>query len=160
VVPDIILEAWNSLKDINIWIRIGLSAIFLILLVVLSLWQRTDLEGKLLWSFFRGMIQVIIFGLILGVLFALEKIWVLYLVLLFMCLFAAYTNYQSYPYPRVFLISLLAITSTSLAIMTLAIYSGSFAFFEGIIPEMKGEYIIPMGSMVIAFAMRVSGIAL
>ncbi len=160
VVPDIILEAWDSLKDINIWIRIGLSAIFLLILVALSFWQRTNLETKLLWSFFRGMIQVILFGLILDALFALEKIWVLYLVLLFMCLFAAFTNYQSYPYPKVFLINLFAITSTSIAIMTFAIYSGSFEFFEGIIPEMTGEYIIPMGSMVIAFAMRITGIAL
>ncbi|NHJ49260.1 MAG: ABC transporter permease [Asgard group archaeon] len=160
VVPDIILEAWLSLQELDIWIRLGLSAIFLVLLLILSFWQRTNLEGKLLWSFLRGIIQVIIFGLVLGVLFALEKMWVLYLVLLVMCLFAAFTNYQSYPYPRVFLISLLSITSTSLAIMTLAIYSGSFSFFEGIIPEMNGEYIIPMGSMVIAFAMRVSGIAL
>ncbi|NHK31798.1 MAG: ABC transporter permease [Asgard group archaeon] len=160
MVPDIIQEAWDSLRDINIWIRLGLSAIFLIILVILSLWQRTNLEGKLLWSFLRGMIQVIIFGLILNALFALEKMWVLYLVLLLMCLFAAFTNYQSYPYPRVFLISLFAITSTSIVIMTLAIYSGSFEFFEGIIPEMTGEYIIPMGSMVIAFAMRISGIAL
>jgi putative ABC transport system permease protein len=160
MVPDALIDAWNSLKDLNLWIRLALSAIFLILLVALALWQKTNLEGKILVSFFRGVIQVIIFGLILGTLFALDKIWIIYLILIFMCLFAAFTNYQTYPYPRVFLISLLAITTTSLAIMTLAIYLGPFGSFEGLIEERNGQFIIPMGSMVIAFAMRISGIAL
>jgi len=85
-----------------------------------------------------------------------------------MCVFAAFTNYQSYPYPKMFLIGLLAITSSTMFVMSIVIFSGAiFAaipnlpfVIEGIIPyPPTGEYVIPMGSMVISSAMRMSGIA-
>jgi uncharacterized protein (TIGR00245 family) len=84
-----------------------------------------------------------------------------------MCLFAAFTNARSYPYPRMFLIGFFAITSSSLVIMTLVMFSYIVPGFDGIIPNetgtitgLTGEYVIPIGSMVISFAMRVSGIAI
>lgn len=165
MVSEIFTEILNELKNVNIWIRIGLSAVFLVILIVLSLWQNTNLEGKLLWSFFRGFIQIIVFGAFLTLIFELERLWILYLILLGMCLFAAFTNYRTYPYPKIFIINFMAITITSLVIMSFVIATSYItlipgASFEGIIPEAIGEYIIPMGSMVIAFAMRESGIAL
>ncbi len=161
----ILLDIWDSLKHANIWIRIALAFVLLIVLIGLSFWQKTKLESKLIWSFLRGTIQIVLFGSILGLIFGIRKLWMLYLILFLMCLFAAYTNARSYPYPRMFLIGFFAITSSSIVIMTLVMFSYIIPGFEGIIPldpvtlELTGEYVIPIGSMVIAFAMRVSGIA-
>jgi len=172
---EILNAIWQSLQDIwvtlkvpNIWIRIGLSVILLIMLIGLSLWQKTSFESKLVWSFLRGFIQVVLFGSFLTLIFGIEKIWIQFLILLLMCVFAAFTNYQSYPYPKMFLIGLLAITSSTMFVMSIVIFSGAiFAaipnlpfVIEGIIPyPPTGEYVIPMGSMVISSAMRMSGIA-
>jgi len=160
---------WVTLKEPNIWIRIGLSVILLIMLIGLSLWQKTSFESKLVWSFLRGFIQIVLFGSFLTLIFGIEKIWMQFLILLLMCVFAAFTNYQSYPYPKMFLIGLLAISSSSMFVMSIVIFSGAifaaipnlpFAI-EGIIPyPPTGEFVIPMGSMVISSAMRMSCIAL
>ncbi|NHJ31218.1 MAG: ABC transporter permease [Asgard group archaeon] len=167
MVPQILKDIWDVLtNDPNIWIRIGLAFALLIVLIGLSLWQKTRLESKLVWSFLRGTLQIIIFGSILGLIFGVKRIWLLYLILFLMCLFAAFTNATSYPYPGIFLISFFAITVSSLVIMTLVMFSYVIPNFDGIIPNetgtiagLTGEYVIPIGSMVISFAMRVSGIA-
>lgn len=167
MVPQFLNDIWDALtNDVNIWIRIALAFALLIVLIGLSFWQKTRLESKLIWSFLRGTIQVIIFGSILGLIFGVRKIWMLYLILFLMCLFAAFTNARSYPYPGMFLIGFFAITVSSLVIMTLVMFSYTIPKFDGIIPNetgtitgLTGEYVIPIGSMVISFAMRVSGIA-
>jgi len=165
MVSQILIDIWESLKLPNIWIRIALSFVLLILLIGISIWQKTKLESKLIFSFLRGTIQVVLFGSILGLIFGVQKLWLLYIILFLMCLFAAFTNARSYPYPRMFLIGFFAITSSSIIIMTLVMFSFIIPGFEGIIPldpvtlKLTGEYVIPIGSMVIAFAMRVSGIA-
>jgi len=166
MVPQFLIDIWDSLSQTSIWIRIGLAFILLVVLIGLSFWQKTKLESKLFWSFLRGTIQIVLFGSILGLIFGVRKIWMLYLILFFMCLFAGFTNARSYPYPRMFLIGFFAITSSSLVIMTLVMFSYVVPGFDGIIPNetgtiagLTGEYVIPIGSMVISFAMRVSGIA-
>ncbi len=166
MVSQTLIDIWNSLRQANIWIRIALAFILLLVLISLSFWQKTKLESKLIWSFLRGTIQIVLFGSILSLIFGIRKLWMLYLILFLMCLFAAFTNARSYPYPRLFLIGFIAITSSSIVIMTLVMFSYIFPGFEGIIPldpdtlELTGEYVIPIGSMVISFAMRVSGIAI
>ncbi|NPE07731.1 MAG: ABC transporter permease [Asgard group archaeon] len=164
--PQFLIDIWDSLRQVNIWIRIGLAFILLVVLIGLSFWQKTKLESKFIWSFLRGTIQVVLFGSILGLIFGIRKLWILYFILFLMCLFAGFTNARSYPYQRMFLIGFLAITSSSLVIMTLVMFSYVIPGFDGIIPNetgtitgLTGEYVIPIGSMVISFAMRVSGIA-
>ncbi|MCK5183372.1 MAG: ABC transporter permease [Candidatus Heimdallarchaeota archaeon] len=166
MVSQTLIDIWNSLRQANIWIRIALAFILLLVLISLSFWQKTKLELKLIWSFLRGTIQIVLFGSILSLIFGIRKLWMLYLILFLMCLFAAFTNARSYPYSRLFLIGFIAITSSSIVIMTLVMFSYIIPGFEGIIPldpdtlELTGEYVIPIGSMVISFAMRVSGIAI
>ena len=58
----ILLDIWDSLKHANIWIRIALAFVLLIVLIGLSFWQKTKLESKLIWSFLRGTIQIVLFG--------------------------------------------------------------------------------------------------
>lgn len=166
-IPEFFEEIITALTNPDIWIRLGLASILLVILIILSIYQKTDLESKIIWSFLRGLAQIILLGSVLLIIFGIDQIWLLYLILLFMCLFAAYTNSRSYPYPNVFWINFLAITSSTMAIMTFAIFSKEIPNFNGIIYQTSdtgvssyGSYIIPVGSMTIFFAMRESGIAM
>jgi putative ABC transport system permease protein len=154
------INLWETITQLNILVRIALSAVLLIVILALSFWQNINMEKMFIWSFFRGFIQIILLGSILELVFELDKIWLLIIVLLIMCLFAAFTTSRKYPYPKIFPIMLVAITSSSLLIMTFVMLSGLFIpVFEGIIPYPPvGEYVIPMGSMVISNTMGISGI--
>lgn len=170
---EIFVDIWTSISQLDIIIRIGLSCVMLILLVALSLWQRINMETMFLWSFFRGFIQIILMGSILTLIFDISKAWLLYIVLVLMCMFAAFTISRRYRYPKMFLIELLAITSSSILILTIVMFSGQIPGFIGIIPypedyvftwsnilPVKGEYVIPMGSMVISNTMVITSIVL
>jgi putative ABC transport system permease protein len=164
---NVLNEIFLTLGNPNIWIRLALASILLIVLIIFSLWQNTNLEKKIIWSFLRGLIQIMLLGSILLLIFGIDEIWLLYIILLFMCFFAAYTNWRSYPYPKIFTMNFIAITLSVMIIMTFALFSSSIPNFDGIIYQPNhtsgislGSYVIPVGSMVIFFAMRESGVAL
>jgi putative ABC transport system permease protein len=161
---DIFSEIVLTLSNPNIWIRLALASILLVVLILFSLWQKTYLERKIFWSFLRGLVQIVLLGSILLLIFGINEIWLLYLILLFMSFFAAYTNWRSYPYPRIFACNFIAITLSVMIIMTFAIFSSAIPNFEGIIyhptESALGSFVIPVGSMVVFFAMRESGVAL
>jgi putative ABC transport system permease protein len=132
--------------------RITLSAILLALLLILSFWQKIRLEKLILVSFLRGLIQIVLMASFLVIIFALETLWLLYSILLFMCVFAALTANQRLGRSGMLKIEILAITPASLLIMSLVVTLG-------IIPP-EGAYIIPMGGMVISNVMVISLIVL
>ena len=70
MVSQTLIDIWNSLRQANIWIRIALAFILLLVLISLSFWQKTKLESKLIWSFLRGTIQIVLFGSILSLIFS------------------------------------------------------------------------------------------
>ncbi len=158
---DIFNDIWATLSNVDILIRIALSSVMLLIIIILSLWQRVGMETMFLWSFFRGFIQIVLMGSILTLIFDISRIWLLYIVLISMCLFAAFSISRRYRYPKMFLIEFLAITSSSMFILTFVMFSGVPAIFEGIIPyPPQGEFIIPMGSMVISNTMVITSIVL
>ncbi|MFX1534623.1 MAG: ABC transporter permease [Promethearchaeota archaeon] len=137
---------------VDVFRRIVLSMILLAVLVVLSLWQRIQMEKSFIVSVIRGIIQIVIMALFLIVIFRLQELLLLYGVMLFMCLFAAFTANQRVKYPGMFGLLLFTITVSGLPIMTLVIVTG-------IIPPI-GEFIIPMGGMVISNVMVILLISL
>jgi putative ABC transport system permease protein len=166
-VIDILNDIVFTLTDPDIWIRLALASILLVILIIFSLWQNTKLERKIIWSFFRGLIQIMLLGSILLLIFGIDELWLLYIILLFMCFFAAYTNWRSYPYPKIFRYNFIAILTSVMTIMTFALLSSLIPNFDGIIYQPTGSagsslgsFVIPVGSMVIFFAMRESGVAL
>ena len=163
----IINEIIATLSNPNIWIRLALASILLVILIGFSLWQNTNLEKKIIWSFLRGLIQIILLGSVLLLIFGIDELWLLYIILLLMCFFAAYTNWRSYPYPKIFTMNFTAITLSVMTIMTFALLSSLIPNFDGILYQPTeslesslGSFVIPVGSMVIFFAMRESGVAL
>lgn len=134
--------------------RIIVSAVLLAILIGLSYWQRIELEKIFLFSFIRGLIQIVLMAFILVIIFELRNIVVLFSVLLLMCYFAAYTAKQRYHYGtiNIFKIEMIAITVGGLSIMLMVT-------LIGIIPA-EGVYIIPMGGMVISNTMVITNIAI
>ena len=162
----IIDEIFSNLTNPDLWIRLAFASVMVIVLICLSIWKNTKLEKKIIWSFSRGLVQIVLLGSILLLIFGIDQLWLLYSILFFMCIFAAYTNYKSYPYPKIFRINLIGITFSSMLIMTFVIFSGAIPNFNGIIYQASnsqstlGSFIIPIGSMTIFFAMRETGLTL
>ncbi|MFW9903740.1 MAG: ABC transporter permease [Candidatus Thorarchaeota archaeon] len=142
-------------------VRIAFSILLLTLIVVLAYWQKLYLERVFIWSFARGFVQILLMASILIIIFELRDIIILYGVLLFMCIFAAYTAKNRFPYPNIFKLEFIAITTASISVMVLVtsplIMIGSTPIS---IIERQGTYIIPMGGMVIANVMVMTTIVL
>ncbi len=132
--------------------RIILSLILLAIMLGLSRWQHTDLEGSFIYGFIRGLVQIVLLGFILVIIFSLQSLLLLYIILSLMIVFAAASTRRTHKYPKVFEIELAGIAVASYTIMTIVIVLG-------IIP-VKGEYVIPLGGMVISNSMALSLIAM
>jgi len=149
---DVFMALPDQTLIIEVINRLIVSAILLLTIIVLSYWQKIRMEKMFFFSFLRGLIQILLMAMVLIVIFSLTDIAILFAALLFMCIFAAYTSKRRFPYKHIFRIELIAITAGSMSIMIIAIVFG-------IIP-LQGEYIIPMGGMVIANVMVMTGIIL
>ena len=132
--------------------RIIVSSILFVLLIILSFWQKLKMERMIISSFIRGFCQLLLLSLILIIIFSLENLVLIFSVLLMMCLFAAFTTKQRYPYPKIFMIETFAISFGSLSVISLVLALK-------IIPD-KGSFIIPMGGMVIANVMVMTTIVI
>lgn len=151
----------NILSQTDILLRISISSILLLLLLFLSLWTEIDMEETFVWSFLRGFLQILLVGSILLLIFGFQQLWFLYLVLLTMCIFASYSLSRRFPYPFIFPIVLVGIITSSLGVMSFVMFTGLIPHFAGIIPyPPTGEYVITMGSTVIANTMSITIIVL
>jgi putative ABC transport system permease protein len=110
------------------------------------------MEKIFIWSFTRGFVQILLMASVLIFIFELRDMLILYGVLLFMCVFAAYTAKNRFPYPNIFKLELIAITTGSIIVMVIVTTLP--------IIEREGTYIIPMGGMVIANVMVMTTIVL
>ncbi|TFF91523.1 iron export ABC transporter permease subunit FetB [Candidatus Thorarchaeota archaeon] len=148
---DAIMAFWNSIPA-EVQTTLGRYLIALILLAVLifaSRWQGIGIADKLVIGTIRGTIQIILMGLILLYIFALRNLVIIFGVLTFMAFFAAHTvrgNLEDIP--GVFKATLPGVTVGPLSVMFITVLLG--------IIEPIGEYIIPMGGMVIGNSMTLS----
>ncbi|MFX0125940.1 MAG: ABC transporter permease [Candidatus Hodarchaeota archaeon] len=132
--------------------RIVISILLLSLIVLLSYWQKIKMEKAIIWSFTRGFVQILLMATALIIIFELKEMLILYGVLLFMCVFAAYTAKNRFPYPNIFKLELIAITTGSIIVMVIVTALP--------IIKREGTYIIPMGGMVVANVMVMTTIVL
>ena len=136
----------------DIFYRLLVSTVLFGTLIVLSYWKKIQMEKKFLYSFSRGILQILLVASVLIIIFGLEDITIMYIVLFIMSIFAALNSKRNFPFPNMFKIHLIGITSSSLLVM-------GFVTIIGIIPS-EGSYIIPMGGMVIANVMVMTGVTL
>ena len=80
---DILNSIIEAISDQTFFVRLGIVGFLLVILVLFSLWQGLKMEKLFLASFARGFVQLLLMGSILIIIFGLERLWVLYLILLF-----------------------------------------------------------------------------
>jgi putative ABC transport system permease protein len=125
--------------------RILLSGTLLFLILLLSSWQRLRMTKTIVLGYVRGLIQIILLAVILVLVFNLKNLVVIYLYIFGMVLFSAFTARQRYKYMDTFRIEIIALSVGGLSIMGVVTILG--------IVKPTGEYLIPMGGMVISNAM-------
>ncbi|MCK5389170.1 MAG: iron export ABC transporter permease subunit FetB [Candidatus Thorarchaeota archaeon] len=150
-----IVNLWATIPG-DVQIALGRYAIALVLLAVLLIitkWQNIRVGKKLLIGTVRGTIQIILMGLILVYIFNLSDLLIMFVVLTFMGIFAAYTTAANLEkVPGVFKATLPAILVGSLSVMAASVLFG--------VVEPIGEYVIPMGGMVIGNSMTIASLVI
>ena len=123
----------------------------LTVLLLVSKWQGIGVEKKLIIGTIRGTIQIILMSLILVVIFELRDMFVIFGLLTIMSIFAAHTASTNLDkIPGVFWATLPGIMIGSLTVMAVSVALGVVLPF--------GEYIIPMGGMVIGNSMGLASL--
>ncbi|MGY5865584.1 MAG: iron export ABC transporter permease subunit FetB [Candidatus Thorarchaeota archaeon] len=150
-----ILTIWESIPE-EIRIAIGRYLVALVLLaalLIITKWQNIRIGNKLLIGTVRGTIQIILMGMILVYIFNLSDLLIMFGVLTFMAIFAAHTTASNLEkIPGVFRASLPSILLGSLSVMASCVLLG--------VIEPIGEFVIPMGGMVIGNSMTISSLVI
>ncbi len=129
------------------------ALVLLAVLIAISRWQGLGVGKRLIVGTVRGTAQILLMAVILVTIFALRDLVVIFIVLAFMALFAAHTTSENLDHiPGVFRVSLPAILIASQCVMAVAVVLGV------VVPI--GEYIIPMGGMVIGNCMTLSSLVI
>ena len=138
----------DIISQSDLWetiIRIMLSGILLFIILAISFWQQLKMTKIVVISYLRGLIQIVLLAMVLVLIFNLRHIVVIYLYMFGMAIFSAYTAKQRYKYVDILKIEIIAISIGGLSVM------GLVTILE--IIEPTGEFLIPMGGMVISNAM-------
>ena len=156
------MSFWSTLTDV--WARaqepvvltgllqVGAASLLAIVVIGLSWGRRLGLETELSTAFVRGFVQVVAMGLLIGVLLTVPPAWSA-LILLGMMGGATWISKQrGEDLPQVTWISLLSIGVGAGLTIVLMTAAGAI--------EATVRSLVPIGSMVIANAMKINGLAL
>jgi len=132
------------------------AMILLAVLIIITKWQGIGIGNKLIVGTIRGTIQIVLMALILVYIFALSDLIVIFGVLTFMGVFAAYTARSNLErIPGVMRATLPAILVGALSVMAVTIALEIIDWRSG-----PGEFIIPMGGMVIGNCMVLTSLVI
>jgi len=142
---------WESIPE-DIQVALGRYVVALVLLaalLIITKWQNIRIGNRLIIGTVRGTIQIILMGLILVYIFDLRDMLIMFGVLTFMATFAAYTTASNLKkIPGVFRVTLPSIIVGPISVMGVSVLLG--------VVEPIGEFVIPMGGMVIGNAMTIA----
>jgi len=143
------------LRDPVVWTglaQVGAATVPAILVVLLSRQRGLRLESELSVAFARGFVQIVAVGLVIGMLLAVPVAWSA-LILLGMVGGATWISRQrGEGLPGVTEVSFLAITVGAGLVIATMTWAGAI--------EPTVRNLVPVGSLVIANAMKINGLAL
>ena len=143
------------LRDPVVWTglaQVGAATVPAALVVLLSRQRGLRLESELSVAFARGLVQIVAVGLVIGVLLAVPLAWSA-LILLGMVGGATWISRQrGEGLPGVTEVSFLAITVGAGLVIATMTWAGAI--------EPTVRSLVPVGSLVIANAMKINGLAL
>ncbi|MCG7843805.1 MAG: iron export ABC transporter permease subunit FetB, partial [Methanomassiliicoccales archaeon] len=131
-----------------------LSAVVLVAAVMLLTARlRLGLISELAQAMVRALVQLTALALVLVFVFELEELALLLLVLAVMLSFASFTSARRVKgMPRAFRVSSISIIVSSTMVITVMVAVGAL--------PLRGEYLIPLGGMVIGNTMNINSLAL
>ncbi|MGK7947746.1 MAG: iron export ABC transporter permease subunit FetB [Xenococcaceae cyanobacterium] len=141
-----------ELDFIDLILALGLIG----LTIVLSLWQRLGLEGQLIFGAGRSILQLLVVGYVLEIIFALNTFWSVLLILAIMTTIAAIVARNRISkkiqglLPVVWL-SIFASSALSVSYTVLLIIQPSTWY--------EPQYLIPLGGMLLGNAMNSASLA-
>jgi putative ABC transport system permease protein len=121
--------------------------------VVLSLYERLDLEKDITVAVIRSFVQLAAIGYVIDYVFGLDNLGVVVLLLAGMVLFAAWTSARrAADVPNAFLIAAVGVGVAAVATLVLLLALG-------IVPA-TARYLIPLGGMVIGNSMNAASLTM
>ena len=148
-------DVWSRLQEpvvLKGLVQVAAAALLALVVVGLSRWRRLAMESELGTAFIRGFVQIVAMGLLIGVLLTVPLAWST-LILLGMVGGATWISQQrGAGLPRVGRISFLSIGVGAGLTIILMTWAGAI--------EATVRSLVPVGSMVIANAMKINGLAL
>ena len=142
---------WESIpQDIEIALgRYVVALVLLAALLIITKWQNIRIGNRLIIGTVRGTIQIILMGMILVYIFNLSDLLIMFGVLTFMAIFAAHTTASNLEkIPGVFRVALPSLIVGPISVMAVSVLLG--------VVEPVGEFVVPMGGMVIGNAMTIA----
>jgi len=129
--------------------RIGLALALIVAALVISRWQRADLEKDLVIASVRGFVQLIAIGYLLELIFNQDSpFWTTALLSVMILIAARTSGRRGHNTPSATRIALLSIGLGSVLTLGILIIAGVF--------EYTPQVIIPIGGMVVGNAMTVA----
>jgi len=150
-----VADAWTHAQEpvvLKGLLQVGAATLLALAVIGLSRWRKLALETELGVAFVRGFVQIVAMGLLIGVLLTVPLAWSGGILLGMVGGATWISKQRGEGLPRVTWISLLSIgvgAGSTIALMTAA----------GAI-EATVRSLVPVGSMVIANAMKINGLAL
>lgn len=130
---------------------LGLSMLLVMVAILISHKEKLALEKDIIWSICRAVVQLVIVGYVLKYIFDLDSEILTVLMVLFICLNAAYNAKKRSKYiDNAFTISFIAITSGAALTLVVLVLSGSIAFTP--------MQVIPISGMIAGNAMVAVGL--
>jgi putative ABC transport system permease protein len=121
--------------------------------VLVSIWQRTGLEGDIGIAVTRSFVQLTVMGYVINLIFDQDELAFVVVLIAAMALFGALTaRHRARQVPRAFLPLLCALTLAGATTLVLVVALGIF--------EAKPRFLVPVGGMVVGNSMTAAAVAL
>lgn len=133
-------------------LEVAAATLLAAIVVGLSRWRRLGLEVELAGAFGRGFVQIVAVGLVIGLLFSVPFVWSLGILLGMVGGATWISRARGEGLPGVTRISLLAIGVGAGVVIGLMTWAGAI--------EATVRSLVPVGSLVIANAMKINSLAL
>ncbi|MGB9097144.1 iron efflux ABC transporter permease subunit FetB [Erwinia sp.] len=130
---------------------LGLALILVVIALLVSKKEKLGLEKDIVWSIARAIVQLIVVGYVLKYIFDLNNSWLTVLMVLFICVNAALNaRKRSRNIGNAFVLSFIAITSSTTLTLVILVLSGSIEFMP--------MQVIPISGMIAGNAMVAVGL--
>lgn len=130
---------------------LGLALMLVLIALLVSRKEKLGLEKDIVWSIGRAIVQLIIVGYVLKSVFELNNDWLTVLMVLFICVNAALNaRKRSRNIGNAFMLSFIAITSSTTLTLTILVMSGAIEFIP--------MQVIPISGMIAGNAMVAVGL--